>query len=73
MGDQIFYKRNNHNDDNGRASGDPLFGKGNSCKTSAQIISEAKASVYHKRPNNPLVSMFILVFSKSSTNIIDEV
>ena len=56
MGDQAFYRRNNHNIVNGGGSGDPLFGKGNSGKTSAQIISEAKASVYHKKPNNPLVS-----------------
>jgi hypothetical protein len=63
MGDQVFYKKNNHSDDNGRASGDPLFGKG----TSSQIISEAKASVYRKQANNPLVSIFIL--SKCSTNI----
>ena len=58
MGDQIFYRRNDHSDDNGRASADPLFGKGNSGKTSAQIISEAKASVYHKKPSSPLVSIF---------------
>ena len=52
----MFYRRNNHNIVNGGGSGDPLFGKGNSGKTSAQIISEAKASVYHKKSNNPLVS-----------------
>lgn len=56
MGDQAFYRRNDLNMANGISSGDPLFGKGSSTKTSAQIISEAKASVYHKRPNNPMVS-----------------
>ena len=56
MGDQAFYKRNYHNMENGISSEDPLFGKGSSAKTSAQIISEAKASVYHKKPSNPMVS-----------------
>ena len=58
MSDQVFFRRNNHNHSNGSNSGDSLFGKGSSGKTSAEIISEAKASVYHKQPCHPLVSTF---------------
>ena len=46
MGDQAFYRRNDLNMANGISSVDPLFGKGSSTKSSAQIISEAKASVF---------------------------
>ena len=62
----MFYRRNNHNMVNGRGSLDPLLGNTSSGKTSAQIISEAKASVYHKKPNNPLVSNFHNAEVKSS-------
>ena len=59
MADQIFYQRgNNHLHTNGRNSEDPLFRQDINNKTSAQIISEAKASVYHKDPSNQTVRYF---------------
>ena len=64
MAEQIFYQRgNNHLQGNGRNAEDPLFRQDVNNKTSAQIISEAKASVYHKNPSNQMVRYFNIYLS----------
>ena len=70
MADQIFYQRgNNPLHTNGRNSEDPLFRQDINNKTSAQIISEAKASVYHKNPSNQTVRYFNIYLLYKNINI----
>ena len=70
MGDQNFYRKPQHSGATGNISGDPLFGKGESGKTSAQIISEAKASIIHKKSSVAMVVNFvdIVLYNEENSN-----
>lgn len=70
MGDDIPHRKNVISEINGRNSGDPLFGKVSNGKTSAQIISEAKASVYQKKTSDSRVIYFRIILKFKSHNIL---